>query len=102
VIPAARHAAASVSLIGRDAFEMSVSPAQNVLNPPPVPLVRTVICTPKFSFRKSSAVRVISGATVLEPSRRTVPVRSLAVEAGSLPHDDIDAASEVTTRVVKC
>ena len=102
MIPAALHTAASLSLIGRDASEMSVSPAQKVLNPPPVPLVRTVIRTPEFSFWKSPAASVMSGATVLEPSRRMVPVSPPAVAAGSLPHAVVTRQSEIRTRAANC
>jgi hypothetical protein len=41
-------------LIGREASEMSVSPAQNFSKPPPVPEVPTVIFTPGFSAWKAS------------------------------------------------
>ena len=44
-IPLASHSVASSSLIGREALEMSVSPAQNDLKPPPVPEVATVTLT---------------------------------------------------------
>ena len=37
------HSAASVDLIGRDAFEISVSPLQKREKPPPVPEMPTVI-----------------------------------------------------------
>ncbi len=36
-IPASAHASISDSLMAREASEMSVSPAQNFLNPSPVP-----------------------------------------------------------------
>ena len=41
-IPAAAHASLSPSLIGRDAFEISVSPLQNRWKPPPDPENPTV------------------------------------------------------------
>jgi hypothetical protein len=66
----ALQASISDSLIGRDALEMSVSPAQNFSNPPPVPEVPTVTFTPLFSAWKSSAASVSNGATVLDPSMR--------------------------------
>ena len=55
-------------MIGRDASEMSVSPAQNFSKPPPVPDVPTVICTSGFSSWNSSAAASANGATVEEPS----------------------------------
>jgi hypothetical protein len=42
-------------LIGREASEMSVSPAQNFSKPPPVPEMPTEILTSGFSSLKSSA-----------------------------------------------
>jgi hypothetical protein len=65
--------ASSSGLIGRDASEMSVSPAQNFSKPPPVPEVPTVICTPEFSSWNSSAAASANGATVEEPSIAIVP-----------------------------
>jgi hypothetical protein len=47
--------ASSSALIGRDALEMSVSPAQNFSKPPPVPDWPTEIFTSGFSSLKSSA-----------------------------------------------
>ena len=41
-MPASAQAAASSSLIAREASEMSVSPAQNFLKPSPVPGPSTV------------------------------------------------------------
>jgi hypothetical protein len=52
---------------------MSVSPAQNFSNPPPVPDVPTVTLTWGFSPWKPSAAASLSGPTVLEPSIRIVP-----------------------------
>ena len=69
-IPAAAHSAASSSLIGRDALEMSVSPAQNFLNPPPVPEVPTETLIFGFSSLNNSPAAAASGATVDEPSTR--------------------------------
>ncbi len=51
----------SVGLIGREASEMSVSPAQNFLNPPPVPEMPTVIFTSRFFFWNSSATASVMG-----------------------------------------
>jgi hypothetical protein len=59
--------------IGRDALEMSVSPRQNFLNPPPVPDIPTVTLTCCFfAFWKSSATASVTGNTVLEPSIFTI------------------------------
>ncbi len=44
--PASRQAAISSFRIGRDAFEMSTSPRQKRLKPPPVPEIPTVTRTP--------------------------------------------------------
>ena len=73
-IPFALHAAASSSLIGLDASEMSVSPAQNFLKPPPVPAVATVTLTPGATLRNISAAASLNGATVDDPSTVTVPL----------------------------
>ena len=73
-IPLALHAAASSSLIGLDASEMSVSPAQNFWKPPPVPAVATVTLTPGSTERNRSAAASLSGATVDDPSTVTVPL----------------------------
>ena len=62
--------AASSSLIGREAFDRSVSPAQKRSKPPPVPLIPTVTSMP-VSSRKPSAAAVTYGPTVLEPSAVT-------------------------------
>ncbi len=65
--------AISLSLIGRDASEMSVSPAQNFSNPPPVPEVPTVTLASGCSPMNSSAAAEDSGSTVLDPSITTGP-----------------------------
>ena len=59
-------------------------PAQNFLNPPPVPLVPTVTRIPRPSgVRANSSARALMiGATVLEPSMTIVP-GGLAVPPGS-------------------
>ena len=51
----------SSSLIGREASEMSVSPAQNFSKPPPVPDSPTVILTPGFSSWNCSAAAWANG-----------------------------------------
>src|SRR5687768_6808466 len=62
------HSSTSVGLIGREALEMSVSPPQNFLKPPPVPEIPTVTLLPGFAFWNSSATASVIGNTVLEPS----------------------------------
>ncbi len=76
---------ASSSLIGREASEMSVSPAQNFLKPPPVPEVPTATVTPLFSPSKPSAAASDRGATVLEPSIWIVPESLVAAGRSELP-----------------
>src|SRR5678815_155089 len=69
LMPAARHVSISAVRIGRDAFEISVSPRQNFLKPPPVPDRPTVTWTlPRFEIWNSSAIASAIGNTVLEPS----------------------------------
>ena len=53
--------ASSSSSIGREASEISVSPAQNFSKPPPVPDWPTVIWTPDCSSLKSSAAAWANG-----------------------------------------
>jgi hypothetical protein len=45
-IPAALHFLISFAFIGREAFEITVSPRQNFLKPPPVPETPTVTLIP--------------------------------------------------------
>jgi hypothetical protein len=60
--PAFWQAAISALRIGRDAFDRSVSPRQNFLNPPPVPEMPTVTLTfCFFAFWKSSATASVTG-----------------------------------------
>ena len=68
--------ASSSSLIGREAVEMSVSPAQNFSKPPPVPDWPTVTLTSGCSSLKSSPAASANGKTVEEPSIRIVPASS--------------------------
>src|SRR5687767_1014137 len=67
-MPADRQASISLREIGRDAFEITVSPRQNFWNPPPVPESPTVTRCPAFCFWNSSATASVIGNTVLEPS----------------------------------
>jgi len=60
--PAARQSSISLARIGREASWMSVSPRQNFLKPPPVPLMPTVtLMTFFFIFWKSSATPSVMG-----------------------------------------
>ena len=77
-IPFAAAASLSESLIGRDAFDMSVSPVVNRLKPPPVPDTATFTCTPGWPFRNSSATACVTGNAVDEPSICIVPLSSIA------------------------
>jgi hypothetical protein len=83
-------------LIGREASEMSVSPAQNFSKPPPVPEEPTVIFTFGLSSLNSSAAACAYGRTVLEPSREILPLRSPPPPPpplSSLPHAATPMAS---------
>src|SRR3989304_736947 len=71
----------SESAIDLDASLMSVSPAQNFLKPPPVPLIPTVTLTLGYFFWNSSPTASLMGNTVLEPSALTVPESGAAVGA---------------------
>ena len=69
LMPVLRQASISSVGIGRDAFDMSVSPRQNFLKPPPVPDMPTVTRTlPRLEIWNSSANASETGNTVLEPS----------------------------------
>ena len=59
--PASSHTAASSSLIGREASEMSVSPPQNFSKPPPVPEKPTETWMSGKSSRISSAAVLLMG-----------------------------------------
>jgi hypothetical protein len=71
--PPALQASTSVGLIGREALEMSVSPAQKRLKPPPVPEMPIVTFVLGFAFWNSSPTASVIGYTVLEPSAATLP-----------------------------
>ena len=74
--PPFEQASSSSGSIGREASEMSVSPAQNFSKPPLVPAAPTVMLTSGFSSLKSSAAAWANGSTVLDPSIEIVPERS--------------------------
>src|SRR5690349_22861063 len=68
-MPAALHTSISSLRMGREAFEISVSPRQKRLKPPPVPAMPTVTRTlPFLEIWNSSATASAIGNTVLEPS----------------------------------
>src|SRR5687768_6900283 len=67
-MPVLPHAVTSEAEIGRDAFEISVSPRQNFSKPPPVPDRPTVTRKPRLIFWNSSANASVTGKTVLDPS----------------------------------
>ena len=73
----------SFGSIGREALEMSVSPAQNFSKPPPVPAAPTVMLTSGFSSANSSAAASANGCTVLEPSMAMLPDRPLGFAAAA-------------------
>ena len=82
-MPAAAHRSTSFCLMGRDASEMTVSLAQNFLNPPPVPEMPTTARTlPPVRSPNSSATASVMGNTVEEPSIGMSPER-LAYMPGS-------------------
>jgi hypothetical protein len=85
-MPACLHASISSLRIGREPLEMSVSPRQNFLKPPPVPEMPTVTRTwPFLAFWNSSARASAIGKTVLDPSMAMVLVWAMADEAKSAP-----------------
>src|SRR4051812_4372785 len=77
----------SGSSIGREASEMSVSPAQNFSKPPPVPDSPTEMSTPEFSPLNCSAAACANGKTVEEPSILMLPDRLAPVELLSLSEE---------------
>jgi hypothetical protein len=74
--PFERHCWCSLALIGREAFDKSISLRQNRSNPPPVPEMPTVTCTPLFLRWNISAAAVVKGPTVLDPSAVIRPLRA--------------------------
>src|SRR3712207_2516479 len=101
--PFSQAGTSSSSLIGRDALETSVSPAQNFSKPPPVPDAPTVNLTPGFSSLKSSVAASAKGKTVDEPSMAIVPVSPSSDEPepplppSSPPHAATPSASAHAT-----
>ena len=64
-----------MALIGLEASDISVSPGQNFLNPPPVPETPTDICTSGLRAVNSSATACVIGNTVEDPSINISPVK---------------------------
>ena len=94
-IPASSHAATSSSSIGRDASEMSVSPAQNSSKPSPVPGPSTVAAMLEQSS-SFSPTAVEMGSTVDEPETTTSPSTS----AGQSPPSVLLPSSVVSSEEV--
>ena len=84
-MPEASHAATSSSLIGRDASETSISPAQNCANPSPVPGPSTVIARSGFSSENAAPTAAEIGSTVDEPETAIDPETDPASAGASLP-----------------
>ncbi len=82
-MPLAAQISCSELLMGREASEMSVSPAQKRLKPPPVPETPTCTRTLGATERNSSATASEIGNTVLDPSMSTSPERLLRSSSGS-------------------
>ena len=89
LMPAAAQLAISAAMIGREASEISVSPRQKRLKPPPVPEMPTVTRTlPRLWIWYSSATASVIGNTVLEPSTLTVcAIATFAAASDSTPTD---------------
>ena len=77
--PASSQAATSSALIGRDASETSVSPAQKRAKPSPVPGPSTVIATSGLAAANSPAAAAEIGSTVDEPDTAIDPVNPVGI-----------------------
>src|SRR5436190_9603534 len=85
-MPAALQSSISFLRIGREASEISVSPRQNFLKPPPVPEMPTVtLIWFFFDFWNSSATASVIGYTVLEPSTLTTCCANAGAAARRAP-----------------
>src|SRR5918996_2201966 len=91
-MPSSSQAAISSASIGRDASDMSVSPAQKSSKPSPVPGPSTDIWTPPFSAENFSAFAAEIGSTVEDPETVIEPdssgswaPASVAVPSSSSP-----------------
>ena len=73
-MPFSAQASTSLSLMGREASLIWVSPRQNFSKPPPVPEKATFTRTSEAS-PNSSAIASAMGKTVEEPSMRISPER---------------------------
>ena len=84
--PIAWQLSISVSLIARDAFDMSVSPAtQNRSKPAPLPMLSMVMFPAYPSSWNRSAIRSLNGNTVELPAVMMSPVTLNGSTAGSSP-----------------
>ena len=93
------HSGTSSSVsIGREASEMSVSPAQNFSKPPPVPDWPTVIFTFGFSVWNCSAAAWANGKTVLEPSMAISPLTPSPPEPPLLSSSSLPQAARPRAR----
>ena len=88
-IPASEQRSISFALTGRLAPVTSVSPAQNRLNPPPVPDTPTVTSTPPFSYLNASATASVIGNTVLDPSIWMSPLSPSFAALAELEPDEL-------------
>jgi len=84
--PMARQFSRSESLIGRLAFEMSVSPdLQKRSKPAPVPMLSIVMLPANPSSWKRSAIASVSGYTVELPAMMMSPLTARGSTGGSSP-----------------
>ena len=77
--------ASSSGLIGREASEMSVSPAQNFSKPPPVPDLPTRDLDVGVLLVEQLGRGLANGQTVDEPSMRDLALEVAAADADALP-----------------
>ena len=75
-----------------------IGPAQNLLNPPPVPDMPTVTLAPRDAIWNSSATASVIGNTVLESS---IAITLPPVDGSPPPHPAITTASVAPTRRVR-
>src|SRR3970040_1791345 len=99
-MPASAQAFISFAEMGREASEISVSPRQNFLKPPPVPEMPTVtLMAPRFIFWNSSATASEIGYTVLEPSILTMSACAFA--AASRPPANNAGIAKLLKRLIE-
>src|SRR5262245_1269840 len=84
--PPSSQAVTSSALIGREASEMSVSPAQKRAKPSPVPGPSTVMATSGLESENTAAAAAEIGSTVDEPEIASSPDRPVGISnAGAEP-----------------